>query len=155
MNSENRMEMKRTCVIQTRPAVSRSEKYLMPSLGCQASSCKKYDDITTNYINQQPFSLSGEEHDMCYYSYGPDDLKKFLTLNASNKYTFLPMTVYPTDSANGKRHDMIIIFYNINKRFYHFDGRNRDDYMKYSKVANKNIIDILMFYIQSLVQPYI
>lgn len=128
--------------------------YSTLSVECK-HALQQYDDITTNYINQQPFSLSGEEHDMCYYSYGPDDLKKFLTLNASNKYTFLPMTVYPTDSANGKRHDMIIIFYNINKRFYHFDGRNRDDYMKYSKVANKNIIDILMFYIQSLVQPYI
>ena len=127
--------------------------YATMSVECK-HACQIYNNLSANHTPQQLFSLSGEERDLCYYSYGPEDLKKFLTLNAHHKYTFLPMTVYPTDSANGKRHDMLIIFDNVHKKFYHFDCRNRDDYMKYAKIADKYIIDVLMFYIESIAQPY-
>lgn len=101
----------------------------------------KYKD---SYIRQQMHSISGEQNDLCFYTYSPRQLIQFLEQNKRNKYTFLPMTVHATESANGYRHDMLLIFNNQSKLFYWFDGRNREDYLPFGRDIPKNAIDILL-----------
>jgi hypothetical protein len=95
------------------------------------------------YVKQQMHSISGEQNDLCMYTYGPDELIRFLESNKHNHYTFLPITVHATESANGIRHDMLVIFDNNTKQFYWFDGRNREDYLPFGKNIPRNAIDIL------------
>ncbi len=95
------------------------------------------------YVKQHMHSISGEQTDLCFYTYGPQDLMIFLEQNKANHYTFLPMTVHATESANGYRHDMILIFDNRTKLFYWFDGRNREDYLPFGRDIPKSAIDIL------------
>lgn len=95
------------------------------------------------YVSRQMHSLSDEQTELCFYSYGESDMKTFLAINVANKYTFLPLTVYATDSANGIRHDMMLIFDNAKKSCYWFDGKNRDDYFSFNEHTPKNVIDIL------------
>ncbi len=96
------------------------------------------------YVKQPMHSISGEQQDLCFYTYGPQDLGQFLEQNKTNHYTFLPMTVHATESANGYRHDMLLIFDNRTKLFYWFDGRNREDYLPFGRDIPKNAIDILL-----------
>ena len=95
------------------------------------------------YVSRQLHSMAAEQTELCFYSYGELDMKTFLAINIANKYTFLPLTVYATDSANGIRHDMLLIFDNAKKLCYWFDGKNRDDYFRFNEHAPKNVIDIL------------
>ena len=95
------------------------------------------------YLKQQMHSLSGEQKDICLHTYSPRDLQEFLEQNKNNHYTFLPLTVHATDSANGYRHDMLLIFDNRSKLFYWFDGRNREDYLQFGRDVPKGAIDIL------------
>lgn len=104
-----------------------------------------------DYAHTPMHSLSGEGKDICLYTYSPMDLVSFLDANKHLKYTFLPITVHPIESANGYRHDMLLIFDNKNKLAYWFDGRNRDDYLQLSSVNYKSIIDTLFVYIFSTV----
>lgn len=97
-----------------------------------------------NYVKQQMHSISGEQTDLCFYTYSPQELVQFLEQNKNNHYTFLPMTVHATESANGYRHDMLLIFDNRTRLFYWFDGRNREDYLPFGREIPKNAIDILM-----------
>lgn len=106
--------------------------------------------LANAYVKQQMHSVSGEQKDLCYYTYGPEDLVRFLELNKDNHYTYLPITVHATDSANGFRHDMLLIFDNRTKFFYWFDGRNRDDYMQHAKNMPANVFDILFTQIASI-----
>lgn len=96
------------------------------------------------YVKQQMHSISGEQKDLCYYTYSPEELQRFLQVNSSLHYTFLPLTVHATDSANGVRHDMLIIFDNRTKLAYWFDGHNRDDYLPFGRELPKNAIDVLL-----------
>lgn len=96
-----------------------------------------------SYVKQQMHSLSGEQNDLCFYTYSPTELVQFLEQNKKNHYTFLPMTVHATDSANGYRHDMLLIFDNKTRLFYWFDGRNREDFVPLGNKSPKNAIDIL------------
>ena len=97
-----------------------------------------------SYVKQPMHSISGEQQDICFYTYGPQDLVQFLEQNKNNHYTFLPMTVHATESANGYRHDMLVIFDNKTKLFYWFDGRNREDYFPFGSNIPKNVIDALL-----------
>ena len=105
------------------------------------------DTIVPGYANsyskQHMNSMSGEEGDMCFYTYSPDQLRRFLDSNRGNKYTYLPVTVYAVDSANGQRHDMLLIFHNSTRLFYWFDCRNREDYLPHSADLPKNAPDVL------------
>jgi len=96
------------------------------------------------YVVQHTHSISGEQNDICYYSYCPSDIVKFLEKNKHLRYTYLPMTVYSTESGNGFRHDMLLIFNNRTKIFYWFDCKNREDYLPHHKDMPKNAIDILL-----------
>lgn len=107
-----------------------------------------YSDSMVNsyadsYTPQHMNSISGESKDICFYTYSPTDLSSFLRQNKNHHYTFLPVTVYATDSANGKRHDMLLIFDNKTLLFYWFDCKNREDYLPMSRNMPKNVIDIL------------
>jgi hypothetical protein len=95
------------------------------------------------YVKQQMHSLSGEQNDLCFYTYSPDGLREFLQQNAHLHYTFLPLTVHAIDSANGTRHDMLLIFDNHTKLVYWFDGKNREDYLSLGQHLPKNAVDIL------------
>lgn len=101
---------------------------------------RKYED---SYIKQHMNSLSSEINNLCYYTYAPDELKSFLENNYGKQYTFLPLTVFAVDSANGSRHDMLLIFDNVNKLFYWFDSNNRTDYLQFGRDVPRNAIDIL------------
>ncbi len=96
------------------------------------------------YVKQPMHSISGEQQDLCFYTYSPQELVQFLEQNKNNHYTYLPITVHATESANGFRHDMLLIFDNRTKLFYWFDGRNREDYLPFGREIPKNAIDILM-----------
>ncbi len=96
------------------------------------------------YVRQEMHSLSGEQMDLCLYTYGPEELRQFLENNKGNHYTYLPLTVHATESANGYRHDMLIIFNNKTKMFYWFDGGNRSDYLPNCNNIPKNAVDILL-----------
>lgn len=96
------------------------------------------------YVKQQMHSISGEQQDLCFYTYSPQQLVQFLEQNKNNHYTFLPITVHATESANGYRHDMLLIFDNRTRLFYWFDGRNREDYLPFGRDIPKNAIDILL-----------
>lgn len=95
------------------------------------------------YVKQQMHSVSGEQGDLCYYGYSPDHMREFLAMNAHLHYTFLPLTVHAVDSANGVRHDMLLIFDNRTKLVYWFDGRNREDYLSLGQNLPKNAMDVL------------
>lgn len=95
------------------------------------------------YVKQLMHSISGEQNDLCMYTYSPADLKTFLDQNSHLHYVYLPLTVNATDSANGNRHDMLIIFNNRTKKFYWFDGRNREDYLPLGLHLPKNAMDVL------------
>lgn len=96
------------------------------------------------YVKQPMHSISGEQTDLCMYTYSPQELVQFLEQNKNSHYTFLPLTVHATESANGYRHDMLLIFDNRTKLFYWFDGRNREDYLPFGRDIPKNAIDILL-----------
>jgi hypothetical protein len=96
------------------------------------------------YVKQPMHSISGEQQDLCFYTYSIKQLVEFLEKNKNNHYTFLPMTVHATESANGYRHDMLLIFDNRTRLFYWFDGRNREDYLPFGRDIPKNAIDILL-----------
>lgn len=98
---------------------------------------------TDAYVKQQMHSVSGEQGDLCYYGYSPENLREFLNLNSQLHFTFLPLTVHSVDSANGTRHDMLIIFDNRTKLVYWFDGRNREDYLALGQHLPKNAMDVL------------
>ena len=104
------------------------------------SMVERYSD---SYTKQHMNSISGEKSDLCFYTYSPSQLRKFLDNNSGNKYTYIPVTVYAVDSANGNRHDMLLIFHNTSKLFYWFDCCNREDYLQISTDLPKNAIDIL------------
>lgn len=97
-----------------------------------------------NYVKQQMHSLSGEGSDLCLHTYSPAGLVAFIEKNKAANYTYLPLTVHASDSANGYRHDMLIIFDNRKRLFYWFDGCNREDYLHFARGIPKNAIDILM-----------
>jgi hypothetical protein len=100
-------------------------------------------DHTKNYLSQQMHSISGEQNDLCLYTYGYEDLNTFLQINKDRHYTFLPITVHATESANGIRHDMLVIFNNRTKHFYWLDGNNRSDYLSFGKNTPRDAIDTL------------
>lgn len=102
------------------------------------------------YLRQLPHSISSEQKDLCFYSYSVDDINAFLKRNTDRPFTFLPVTVYPADSANSVRHDMLVIFDNKNKMFYWFDCGNRDDYIQRSADVPKNPIDALFIQLSEL-----
>jgi hypothetical protein len=102
---------------------------------------QKYAD---SYVKQQMHSISGEQGDLCMYTYSPQELQEFLQLNINKHYTFLPLTVHSTESANGIRHDMLLIFDNYTKLFYWFDGKNREDYLPIGQNLPKNAMDVLL-----------
>lgn len=116
-------------------------------LECAASRDNFNDRIVhkhaTGYVKQLMHSISGEQKDLCFYSYSAYDMIRFLEQNKHLKYTYLPITVHATDSANSIRHDMLLIFNNRTKFFYWFDGRNRTDYLQFGKEAPRDSIDIL------------
>jgi len=95
------------------------------------------------YANPKMYSLSGETNDICLYLYSQSDLIKFIELNKKNNYSYLPITIYNIDSANGERHDMLLIFDNKAKYFYCLDGNNTNDYLMLGTDIPKNAIDIL------------
>lgn len=95
------------------------------------------------YVKQQMHSISGEQGDLCYYGYSPDHMREFLVQNTHLHYTFMPLTVHAVDSANGVRHDMLLIFDNRTKFVYWFDGRNREDYLSLGQHLPKNVIDVM------------
>lgn len=117
------------------------------SLGVAEARDNFADSVVLNhkndYVKQLMHSVSGEQNDLCFYTYSPKDLKTFLFNNAHLHYTFLPLTVNATDSANGMRHDMLLIFDNKTKLFYWFDGRNREDYLSLGTYLPKNAMDVL------------
>jgi len=96
-----------------------------------------------SYVMQTMHSLSGEQSDLCFYTYSPIDLLKFLENNKQNHYTFLPVTVHATESANGYRHDMMLIFDNKTMLFYCFDCGNRTDYLYFGREIPKGALDVL------------
>ena len=100
--------------------------------------------LEASYAKQHMNSISGEQKDLCLYTYSPKQIARFLENNGHNKYTFLPITVYPIDSSNGTRHDMLLIFQNDKMKFYWFDCQNRKDYLPVSRDASKNPIDLLL-----------
>ena len=95
------------------------------------------------YVKQHMHSISGEQGDLCYYGYSPSNMAEFLQINSHLHYTFLPLTVHAVDSANGTRHDMLLIFDNRTKLVYWFDGRNREDYLALGQNLPKNAMDVL------------
>jgi hypothetical protein len=97
-----------------------------------------------NYLIPMMHTMSGEQFDLCFYTYQPDDLTEFLKRNESQRYVFLPIMVTALESANGHRHDMLLIFDNASKLFYWFDCRNREDYLPFGKNIPKNAIDVLL-----------
>lgn len=106
--------------------------------------CPMNDRHRDAYTRQHMHSISGEQKDLCFYTYDPDTLIRFLEANKAAHYTYLPMTVHATDSANGYRHDMLLVFDNRTKLFYWFDGRNREDYLPFGRNIPKNAIDVLL-----------
>ncbi len=106
-------------------------------------SRENYTELKQDFVQQKMHSLSGETTDLCYYTYCPNDLKYFLELNKNLQYSYLPITIYPIDSANGVRHDTMLIFDNKNKEFYYFDCKNKNDSIPYASNAPKNYMDIL------------
>lgn len=96
-----------------------------------------------SYVMQTLHSLSGEQDNLCFYCYSPLDLREFLEKNKHQHYTFLPITVHATESANGYRHDMLLIFDNKTMAFYWFDCGNRSDYLYFANGIPKNAIDML------------
>jgi hypothetical protein len=105
-----------------------------------------------SYAKQHMNSISGENTTLCYYTYSPSELQQFLSNNSSNKYTFLPITVFAIDSANGTRHDMLLIFDNNTKLFYWFDCKNRDDYLPIGRDLPKNAIDTLFITFSDMIK---
>ena len=99
--------------------------------------------LRNSYVTQAMHSLSGEQNDLCLYTYHITDLIKFLEKNKHLHYTFLPITVHATESANGYRHDMMLIFDNKTHLFYWFDSGNRLDYLQHGNNIPKNAIDLL------------
>jgi hypothetical protein len=105
--------------------------------GARDDYCGQLKSSTNDYIKQQMHSMSGENKDLCYYTYSPDNLREFLENNKDLHYTFFPITVHATDSANGIRHDMLLIFDNKTKLVYWFDGKNTEGYLQLgSKLSN-------------------
>ncbi len=103
------------------------------------------------YVKQQMHSISGEQKDLCLYTYSPLELIEFLELNKHNHYTFLPLTVHAAESANCIRHDMLLIFDNQTKLFYLFDCKNRNDYLQRSSNLPKDVLDVLFINIASVI----
>lgn len=100
-------------------------------------------NLHDEYEKVELHSISSAEKDIVLYTYSPQDLCAFLRQNAHLKYTYLPLTVHAIDSANGIRHDMLLIFDNRNKLAYWFDGNNIQGYMQHSDMLPKNVMDIL------------
>jgi hypothetical protein len=96
-----------------------------------------------SYVKQNMFSISGEQNDLCLYTYSPDCIRSFIGKNKHLHYTFMPLTVHATDSANGIRHDMLLIFDNVAKFIYWFDGKNREDYLPIGRSLPRNAIDVM------------
>jgi hypothetical protein len=97
--------------------------------------------LEADYLTQHSHSISGEQKDMCYYTYPPEVLARFLRDNNRAHYTFLPLTTHAPESANGIRHDMLLIFDNREMKFYWFDCQNRTDYLPISPIRPKDTID--------------
>ena len=108
---------------------------------CNTTKIK--DELTYDYVKQNMHSMSGEDNDICLYTYNKNDFINFLSLNKENQYTYLPITINAIDSANKYRHDMLLVFDNVNNSCYYMDGYNMDDYLKRNVNMPKNVLDIL------------
>lgn len=97
---------------------------------------------STAYTKQHMHSISGETSDLCYYTMSPKQLVDFLEMNKTNKFTYLPVTIHAIDSANGFRHDMLLVFNNNSKLFWLFDCRNRSDFLPKSANYPKDALDV-------------
>jgi hypothetical protein len=111
------------------------------------------DNVVQNYkdsyVKQQMHSVSGERNDLCMYTYSPEELKQFLHNNKHNHYTFLPLTIHATESANFIRHDMLIIFDNQQHQFYLFDCKNRNDFLPRSDKLPRDVFDCFLLFFQT------
>jgi hypothetical protein len=101
------------------------------------------DTFKDSYVKPNIHSMSGEQNDLCLYTYESNELVQFLVNNKTNHYTYLPVTVHTTESANGYRHDMMLIFDNRKSLFYWFDCGNRMDYLSFGRNIPKNAVDLL------------
>lgn len=88
-------------------------------------------------------SLSGEENDIELYTYAPEDMVKFVRENSVNKYSFLPITIWPIFAADNTRHDMLIVFDNDNKKIFLFSPDITAGLFQ-SKDMPSNILDLLL-----------
>ena len=102
-----------------------------------------------NYIERPSHSLVGENNVMCLYTYSPEELKRFLDVNKSQKYTFLPITVHAINSASGKRCDMLLIFQNETKQMFWFDSRVHIGYLPVGPNVPRDAIDIMFTILNS------
>ena len=119
-----------------------------------ASARENYgDNVVQNYkdsyVKQQMHSVSGERNDLCMYTYSPEELKQFLHNNKHNHYTYLPLTIHATESANFIRHDMLIIFDNQQHQFYLFDCKNRNDFLPRSDKLPRDVFDCFLLFFQT------
>jgi hypothetical protein len=107
-------------------------------------------ELSEAYIKQQMHSLSGEQKDLCLYTYSPSELVEFIQNNSNLHYSYLPITVHAAESANFIRHDMLLVFDNKNKLFYLFDCKNRNDYLPRSDKLPRDVLDVLFINLASV-----
>lgn len=107
-------------------------------------------EMSDAYIKQQMHSLSGEQKDLCLYTYSPSELVEFVQNNSNLNYTYLPITVHAVESANFIRHDMLLVFDNKTKLFYLFDCKNRNDYLPRSDKLPRDVLDVLFINLASV-----
>ena len=97
-------------------------------------------------VKSHMHSMCGENEYIYLYSFSEDDWRSFLLNNSNEKYVFAPITIHSIESANGLRHDMLLIFSNLDKKMYLFDCKNRMDYLSYTRLP-KNAMDIFFVYL--------